>query len=50
MGGAIYWLLYFWGVYRNPSSLMSGYSFLMTVLWFVFQASLGMNITLNTRI
>ena len=45
IGGIIYWALYFWGVYHNPTSLQSGYTLLMTILWFLFQASFGQWLT-----
>ena len=44
-GAIIYWALYFWAVYPGPSSIEAGYTFLMTITWFLFQASFGQWLT-----
>lgn len=45
IGGIIYWAIYFWAVYPGPSSMSAGYTLVMTIAWFFFQASFGQWLT-----
>ncbi|KAF2149279.1 putative ABC transporter [Myriangium duriaei CBS 260.36] len=41
VGGFLYWVLWYWGTGLPRDSGTSGYVFLMTILFFLFQASWG---------